>query len=146
MSEDAEEAEVLDDMAAQARTYISAFRWCEPILDQEMRFGVANVMAICLFTFSKPIGGSEQKLWVVTGDMPSAYLVVVEDDSVANAMERYCELMADWCEAVEQGTSLDEVFPVSASPTHEHASMLRTRIDTIRGLLLPQASRELVQP
>lgn len=133
-------------MAADARAYISGFRWCEPILDQEFRFGVAKVMAIYLFTFSTPVGGTDKKLWVVTGDMPTAYLVVVEDDSVADVMERYCELMADWCEAVEQQTSLEDVFPVGVAPTQQHANMLRSRIRAIREILLPEASLELVQP
>lgn len=146
MSEDMKEAEILESMASEAKAYISGFRWSKPIEKQDMLFGVGDVLALFLFTFSAPIGGADKKLWVVVGDLPTAYLVVVEDDSPRGAIERYCELMLDWCDVVERKGDLDEVFPVKAAPTPEHAAMLRGRVDTINAVVLPEASTELVQP
>jgi len=77
-------------------------------------------------------------LWVIVGDLPSAYLVVETDDSPADAMERYCGLMEDWIAAVRDGTSLQDVFPVTADPTPESALLLEKRIAFLLAEIIPR--------
>lgn len=79
----------------------------------------------------------DEQLWVVVGDLPSAYLVTdVSPDAIA-ALGVYCELMEDWANAVLQETPLNEVFPVSARPTVENAHALLTRVKCLRDGIIP---------
>src|SRR5688572_15136850 len=94
--EDAEDTALLSAMAREARTYITSFDWCPPILQSYLAYGVGGVAAIFLFQFAEKIGGTDQELWVVVGDLPSAYLVVIPEDSPKSALGRYCELMDEW--------------------------------------------------
>jgi hypothetical protein len=76
-------------------------------------------------------------LWIVVGDLPSAYLVVVPPDSPQSALERYCSLMEEWVAAVRIGGELSDVFPVRADPTIENATMLAERIAFLRREIIP---------
>jgi len=48
----------------------------------------------------------------------------------------YVEEMESWVEAVRLGTSIDDLIPVSASPTREHADMLAGRLAFLREHLI----------
>jgi hypothetical protein len=49
----------------------------------------------------------------------------------------YCKLMTGWADAVDQGESLSDVFPVSASPTNRNAQSLRERIGFLQTEIIP---------
>lgn len=132
----AEEITLLSAMKAEAEGFVSAFSWAPNISSSTLCFGVGGVIAIFLFKFGSLIGDTDDKLWVIVGDLPSAYLVVDEDDDPRQATERYCELMDDWCEAVEQGSDLSEVYPVDVPATSENSELLRKRISFIRNEIL----------
>lgn len=129
----------LQQMAKSARDYIASFTWCPPIKATYLASGVGAVVAIFLFKFSKKIQQADDQLWVVVGDLPSAYLVVEEDDSPA--LERYCGLMEDWVAAVRDSGALSEVFPVSTEPTVENAESLERRIAFLLAEIIPRAAR-----
>jgi hypothetical protein len=132
-AEDAEEAALLKAMAIEADAYVAHQRWARQVKGRTHCFGIGKIVAIFLFEFVEPIAGSnDRRLWIVVGDLPSAYLVVNEEDSPAQALESYCDVMESWCEAVETGGSLKDVFPVAAAPTKGNASLLRKRIEFIR--------------
>lgn len=76
-------------------------------------------------------------MWVVVGDLPTAYLVVEPEDSPAQALERYCDLMEQWIASVRDG-QLSEVFPVSAEPTLENADALEKRIAFLLAEIIPR--------
>jgi hypothetical protein len=110
---------LLLQMAKSARDYITSFDWCPPIKAIHLASGVGGIVAVFLFEFDRKIQGTDDQLWVVVGDLPTAYLVVEPKDGPAQALERYCE----------RGTGeLREVFPVSAEPTPENAELLEKRI------------------
>lgn len=134
--EDAEETEELLAMLARARNYISSFDWCPPIAEIQMGFGIGGVVAVFLVRFAQPIEGDEY-LWVVEGDVPSAYLVTDDAENALSALEIYCQLMEEWVTAVENEESLDGVFPVNAPPDNKHATMLRSRLDFINTKIWP---------
>lgn len=136
--DDAEDTELLRAMTRSARDYITSFNWCPPISVCYLAFGVGGVAALFLFKFDRKIQDSDDQLWVVIGDLPSAYLVVEADDSPQQAMDRYCELMEQWIAAVRGFSSLDTVFPVSVVPTVENAELLEKRIAFLVAEILPQ--------
>ena len=125
-------------MEAEAREFISSFSWAPSVHKSTLCYGVGGVIGIFLFEFDSCIEGADDKLWVFVGDIPSAYLVVDGDDDPQQAAERYCELMEDWCEAVEQKSDLSEVYPVNAPATSENSELLRKRINFIRSEMMPR--------
>lgn len=74
---------------------------------------VGGVVAVFFAEFPRKIKGTDDKLWIVVGDLRSAYLVVEPDDSPAAALERYRGLMEDWIAAVRDGADLSNAYLVS---------------------------------
>ncbi|MCL4694835.1 MAG: hypothetical protein KJ060_20260, partial [Candidatus Hydrogenedentes bacterium] len=130
----------LRGMLRDAESYLRSFDWCPSFVERDLGYGLGEVIALFLFKLGEKIHGVDDQLWVVVGDLPSAYFVCDDAETPAAALEVYCGLMEDWAQAVLNGSSLDDVFPVSAEPTPEHASMLLSRTKFIRERLIPIAS------
>ncbi len=130
------ETQRLAAMAAEADHFITEFAWAPPVSERVCCFAVGDVIAIYLFTFARAIDGTDTRLWVIVGDLPSAYLVVNDNDNPRQAAEGYCRLMEDWCRAVETGGSTQDLYPVAAEASLENAQALRARIGFIRSELL----------
>ena len=94
---DAEESKHLQEMLRRARGYLRGFRWCPPIDRVYLGCGAGGVVAVFLFHFGEPVQGTDEWLWVVEGDLPSAYLVLDRASDPVSALEVYCELMEGWC-------------------------------------------------
>lgn len=123
----------------RATTYLRSHAWCpEAIAERFLGLGVGEVVAVFLFVLDEPVGGSDDRLWVVVGDLPSAYLVADRAPTPRDALAVYCELMERWCGAVEAGAGLADVFPVAAEATAENASALRSRVGFLRRHLLKE--------
>jgi hypothetical protein len=134
--EDAEDTALLREMAAEARAYMEEFEWCPAIESIHLALGVGGVVGVFLFQFAEVIEDDDDALWVVVGDLPSAYVIVEPGDDGISALERYCELMEDWAYNVLKGKSLEDSFPVEAEATQEHAQMLRDRIVFLRSEII----------
>jgi len=131
-----EDTKLLHSMADEARSYLSGFNWCPPIINLYLAFGIGGVVGLFLAELEAKIDDQDGFLWVIVGDIPTAYLVA-DSTTPYEALETYCSLMDDWAEAVESGSSLEQVFPVAAKPTPENASMLRKRLSFIKKSVLP---------
>ena len=126
-----EQALVRDE--TEALGFLSSFAWCPPVDDLSYAGGVPGIVSVFRVRFIEPIqGATDDKLWIVVGDLPSAYLVVEEGDTAKDVVREYCDLMEDWVLAVRAKADLANVFPVRAEPTEEMASMLSTRIALLR--------------
>lgn len=142
--EDEEDTKLLNEMAVAAKNYITSFEWCLPITAMYLADGIGGIIAIFLVEFAGKIDGTDDKLWVVVGDLPPAYMVVDSDDCAKEALEAYCRLMDDWITAVRAKGSFEDVYPVSAPRTGEYADMLQTRLDFLRKEIIPKASTTIV--
>ena len=132
-----EDTALLRAMYERAVQYITSFSWSPPINTVRFAFGVGGVVALFLVEFNQPISGNDDKLWVVVGDVPSAYFVVDDAYDAASALRIYCELMSAWADAVSRGHSTGDVFPVDAAPTKANADQLRVRIAFIEDDIIP---------
>lgn len=139
--DDDEDTASLREMAISAREYIASFSWCPPIKSMYLAYGVGGIVALFLAEFSRKIQETDDKLWIVVGDLPSAYLVVEPDDSPTQTLERYSELMEEWIAAVRDGRSLRDVYPVSAEPTPENADLLERRIAFLLAEIIPRMTQ-----
>ena len=142
VGEDAEDSQLLRGMATEAREYVAAFDWCPPIRRLSLGFGVGGVIALFHVEFTRAIDDVDSELWVVVGDLPSAYFVYEGNEDPAVALECYCGLMEEWAMAARDDESVEECFPVDAEPTRENAEALLSRIAFIRRELVPDASAE----
>jgi len=137
--EDAAEALELKSMLQEAKGYIASFRWAPDVIEAYMGIGIAGVLAVFLLKLAEPVAQHQDEyLWVVVGDLPSAYLVTDEAGSPVNALEIYCELMSDWAEAVKSGADLAAFYPVQAPADDKHAEMLLNRVKFIRERIIPE--------
>lgn len=130
---DPEEAAEVEALHQEASTYLRSFHWCPEVRRTYLGDAVPGIFGLFLFELSAAIRGTEDDcLWVVVGDLPSAYFVVDEAPNPAAALSVYCDLMEDWIRAVRENTSLEAVYPVAAEPTEQHAGMLASRITFLR--------------
>jgi hypothetical protein len=141
-----EDTKRLHDMAEVARKYITSFRWCLPIKTAYFADGFGGIVALFLFEFDDKIGGTDDRLWVVVGDLPSAYMVVEPRDCAREALGRYCELMDDWIGAVLNAGDFGHVFPVDAAETPGNAEALRTRLQFLRAEIIPHFNADVIGP
>jgi hypothetical protein len=140
VGDDEEDIRLLNDMAGEAARYITSFRWCPPIRAQYLACGVGKIVAVFLFEFTGKIGGTDDRLWVVVGDLPSAYMVVEPGDGGRAVLENYCRLMDVWVEAVRSSGDFNDVYPVDAARTPVNAEQLHGRLGFIRLTILPYLS------
>lgn len=124
-------------MASEARKYIGAFPWAPPLAGLFFASGVGGIVAVFLAEFSEVIDGTDKSLWLVVGDLPSAYLVVEPDDTPKEVIERYIHMMELWAHTVGSGNSPTECFPIDAAPTHDNASDLLKRTALLRAEIIP---------
>ena len=136
--EDAEETRMLRDLAEEARTYLLEHRWCNGVRRLFLGLGIGGVVGVALAQIEPGAEDVDAWLWVVVGDLPPLYLTTDTADDPAEALEVYIELMREWVEAVRSGGSLDDLPPVGAEPTEEHALMLASRMDLLEEEVVPR--------
>ncbi|CAM3305277.1 hypothetical protein [Asticcacaulis taihuensis] len=132
LGEDEKDTEQLRAQFEDAQAYIKGFSWSEPIERAYLAFGVGGIFALFLFVFEKAVGGTDKELWVVTGDLPSAYFITDAAEMVPDAIDTYCCLMEEWIVSVEEDDHEIKVFPIAAQRTKANADALRTRIAFLR--------------
>lgn len=133
-----EETKLLSSMAVEARRYLESQRWCSAVTELRYAAGVGRVVAAFLARpeyVEEHVG--DDWLWVIVGDMPSAYLVTDEAPDAAEALLIYSELMEDWARTVMDGGDLADVFPVAAEPSAANAEALLGRLKFVRESVIP---------
>lgn len=123
-------------LATQAENFLLSHHWCQKIAGGYLAFAVAGVIGVFLFDIVPSRPDVDNTLWVVTGDLPPAYLVTDDAESWQEALEGYVYEMRRWVNAVRNHEGLDDIIPVSAEPTLEHAVMLESRLDFIQKNLI----------
>ncbi len=135
---DEQETQEIMELLKNAKDFIKGHVWCPDIIKSYLGIGIGGVLGVFLFRFSKKINGMVDLLWVIEGDLPSAYLVVDEAPDAVTALEVYSGLMENWANAVLKGESTKNCFPVNVPSDKKYAKMLRTRINLIRNDIIPK--------
>jgi hypothetical protein len=81
-----------------------------------LSWAVAGVIGVFLFDIIPSKPEVDKTLWVVTGDLPPAYLVTDEAETWQETLEGYVYEMNRWVEAVPAGKSLHDIIPVNVEP------------------------------
>ena len=143
IGEDTEETELFKRAADEAIAYLKSFKWCKNILETYFCFGVGGVVEVFLFRVNRPLSTIsdgetiDEWLWVIVGDLPSAYVVTDEAESPRDALMTYCDEMREWVRTVLSKGDLRDVYPVGAQPTEKNASLLSKRIDFLESEIIP---------
>lgn len=138
--ENNEETELFWQAADEVCDYLMSLDWCVGITDVYFCFGIGGVIVIFLVRANRLVrdgGEAKEWLWVVTGDLPLAYVTTDGISTPHDALLAYCELMMDWVAAVRSNDDLETVYPVDVEPTEGHASMLEARIEFLLKTVAP---------
>ena len=122
--EDDQETNEFRELYERARRYIEAFKWCRGVRNVHFGLGVANVVGVFYFEITPTSPSVDAFLWVVVGDIPSAYIVTDYAPNAACALDIYIVEMRRWTEAVRAGKPITDVIPVNAPPAMEYAERL----------------------
>jgi len=104
---DAGETAVLREMFEAARAYLGSQRWCRRIERAFFGGGVGKVVAVFLFEIDAP-PEVDRWLWVIEGDLPSAYLVT--DDAPTPADAEHAGMLASRIESLRESV-IPECWP-----------------------------------
>lgn len=127
-------------MAKEAAQFLMSHSWCKSIASSHLAWACAGVLGVFLFRIVPSRPDVDERLWVVVGDVPIAYLVYEGNPTWRDALDGYIAEMRRWVDAVRAGRPLDDVIPVAAEATLEHADMLAGRLDFIaKEILDPDA-------
>lgn len=133
---------LLKRMLKEAESFLCAFDWCNRVDESYFGLGVGGVVGIFLFRILPNHPDADEWLWVVVGDLPSAYLVVDDNPTPISALEAYIAEMGAWADAAEKGTSVDDKIPVNVAPTRENSMELRKRLSFLSEKILPLYQRD----
>ena len=139
-----EEGEEMAALAGEAAEFLGAFGWCNSIRRGFLADAWSAKFSVFYFEI-EPAAGADDRVWVIVGDVPPAYLDIENCPTVRKVVETYVWLMDEWVAAVRAGSATDSLIPVLArgsshqrlSPTAENADMLARRLDLIRRHVLP---------
>jgi hypothetical protein len=137
--EDEEDTQLLREQAQTARGYIATLPWCVVVLDGYFAGGVGGVFTIFLFHIVPTRPEIDDWMWVVVGDIPSAYLPLEDAPNPREVFQSYCEGIEWWSEWVRSGTEgpPDDVPPLDVPPTASWADFLEKRAQSLKHIIGP---------
>lgn len=131
VGDDEEDTALLRKMSEDARHYISSFAWCETILNSYFGGGVGGIFAVFLFHIRASRSNVDPWIWIVVGDIPSAYLPITDCESPVEVFRSYIRGMSRWVELArmgQTGTPEQGVPPVDVPATPEWAERLNQKL------------------
>jgi hypothetical protein len=108
--EDSDEKYRVERMLLRAREYLLSFDWAGRIVAEYVGLAIGDAVAVFLFQIEPATRDVDEWIWVVDGDVPSAYIAATVDiRNPAQALDAYIEAAEDWVEAVYAGRSVAEL-------------------------------------
>jgi hypothetical protein len=141
--EDAEETAGLKELLDEATAYLKRFNWHRGLKEAYLGIGIAKLLGLFLFEIVPASEEVDDKLWVVVGDLPPAYITTEEAPNPATALDSYIGAMEEWVEAAREGRSVEGLIPVTVPPTAENAESLESRLRFLDKEILSQYEEDL---
>lgn len=129
------ETELLRSYLRRARDYLQGFAWCTGIREERFGLGMGGVIAVFLME-AEIKGVGHERLWVITGNPPSAYFDHAHADTACEALVEYCRLADEWATAVRRGLMIARTA-IAAEPTMSIAKEVKAKVFTLRAIVLP---------
>lgn len=115
------------EMYEKAFNFLSNQEWYASLKESYMGMFHPGIVAVFLFRIL-PSGSFDEWIWIIVGDLPSAYIVTDDCLNPAAALDGYIGEMEEWIKAVEEGRSIQDLIPVNAPPTLDNAKALKSRM------------------
>lgn len=123
-------------LAQEASQFLLVHKWCKEITNSWFCIGWGNMLAVFLFEII-PKGNNVDKLvWVITGDLPPAYIDTEGAKNGNEVIKCYVDLMEEWIYCVKNNLPTDDCYPIGVPSTMEYAEMLDSRIKIIKEEIL----------
>jgi uncharacterized protein YlaN (UPF0358 family) len=138
--EDAADTRLLRKMWKDAERYISSFSWCHSVVDSYFGGGVGGIFGVFFFHIQPSRRGVSPWIWIMAGDIPSAYLPLDDCSSAAEAFDMYICGMSKWVEFAREGkagTAEQGVPPVNVPATPEWAEILDKKLQGLDTMIRP---------
>ena len=123
-------------LAAEARTFLSSQAWVTAVRGGRLAYAIPAVLGVFQFDIDAAREDIPSPIWVVAGDLPSAYLPCEDLPTWEEALDGYVWEMQRWVDAVHAGESIEELIPTGVAPTREYADLLGRRLDFLRHEIL----------
>lgn len=116
-------------MYQEAREFLKFYDWCSEIRQSFVGMLYPGIVGVFLFRIVPSRDDVDEWIWVIVGDLPSAYLTVDECPNPATALDGYVGALLEWVDAAQHGRSVAELIPVNVPATKENAAFLKTRLN-----------------
>lgn len=126
------------DLEQEALNFINRFSWCAEVEAFYEGLQVVGVIGVFLVKIRPARPDIDERLWIVVGDLPPAYLVADDNPTPEDAIAGYIHEMRRWVEAARSGKPVDDLIPVNVPPTEEYADMLGRRLRTLEEHFFPK--------
>jgi hypothetical protein len=136
--EDEEETKQLRALYGDAKRFITRFKWCKRVARAYFGCGMADLVGVFLFQIEPNLPTIDPHMWVVVGDIPSAYLVIDQAKNPGAALRIYIGLFREWIAAVKSGRSVETLIPANVASTEDNAERLESRLNFLEEVILPQ--------
>lgn len=140
IGDDDEDTALLRAMWRDAGTYLRSFSWCREVRDSFFGGGVGGIIAVFLFNIYATRSDVGSWIWIIVGDIPSAYLPLEDARSAAEVFKTYLNGMSKWVELAREGrngTADDGVPPINVPATPAWAEKLDQRLNSLRLIVQP---------
>lgn len=139
------ETQLLAEYAQRARMLLEGFAWCTGV--RQLLYGVGAGGVIAVFFADVLVKGKVREwLWVVTGDLPAAYLPEDAAATPCAALAAYCEGVAAWAEAVQRQELGPRHLALAIEASPEVARDVAAKVATVRRWVLPILCAESEPP
>lgn len=140
--DDEEDTALLIAMAKEGENYLRSFAWCLDIKQGRLSDGFGGIIALLHFQVTIRNVPDDEWVWIIIGDVPSAYLEAELFVTPHAALQRYLDGLDEWIAAAEAGKPLQDLIPIEVTPSPDLIAQLRPRIKTLREEILPYISNE----
>lgn len=123
-----DDAKTIFELHEEAKNFLMDFKWCAAVLQEYVGFIYPGIVGVFLFRICPAREGVDEWVWIIVGDLPSAYITCEESPNPATALDSYIGAMSEWVHAVDRGESVDGLIPVGVPATRENAQKLKGRL------------------
>jgi hypothetical protein len=131
------------ELARRAEQFLAGLRWCRRVIEAELAWAAGDTLGVFRMRVDPAREDIADVVWVITGDLPPAYLTYEPHHTWQDAVRQYTDEMQRWVEAAKGGASVSHLLPVNVPPTPEYAARLESRLVFLRTHVLAVPAESL---
>src|SRR4051812_33220929 len=101
----------IQDSLNEARNYLAYFEWITGIKSELLGVHFEGIISLFLFEIEAAREDVDRWIWVVVGDVPTAYITCEDAKDPFGAIDGYLGAMEDWVKAAREGASVANLIP-----------------------------------